>query len=135
MSSRPSAEPHPVDDYMEGVSPRLRPLLGLVRRTIRAAAPGAEEVISYRMPAIRQDGIVVYYAAFSDHCSLFVGSAHTRAKFAKELASFVGGKGTVRFTPDHPLPMGLLTRIVKARIAENAERRRSRGGAPRARHR
>lgn len=101
----------------------FRATLQRLRKTIRAAAPDADEVISYQMPAFRQNGMLVYFAAFEDHCSLFVGSATVRRAFSAELKPFMTGKGTLRFTPDQPLPTGLVTRIVKARVAENDARR------------
>jgi len=109
---------------MARVPPKFRPALKRLRRTIRSAAPGAEEYIGYGMPAFRQDGYLVYYAAFKDHCSLFVTSDKVRRKFAAELKPFDTGKGTLRFTPEHPIPDALVRRIVKARVAENAARRR-----------
>ena len=118
-----AADTSTVDAYFDRVPPKFRLALRQLRRTIRAAAPGAEEVISYRMPGFRSNGILVYYGAFSDHLSPFVASHVVRRKFAAELRSFENGKGTVRFTPERPLPMDLVTRIVKARVAENAERR------------
>jgi uncharacterized protein YdhG (YjbR/CyaY superfamily) len=100
----------------------MRKALQDLRTTIRAAAPEAVEVISYRMPAFRQNGALVFFAAFGDHCSFFPGSVATQRKFAAELKPFAAGKGTVHFTPGHPLPAALVTRIVKARVAENAAR-------------
>ncbi|HZY70565.1 MAG TPA: DUF1801 domain-containing protein [Thermoplasmata archaeon] len=123
MPSRPNPE---VEEYLASVSPRLRPSIRRLRATIRAAAPGAEEVISYRMPAFRLHGMLVYYAAFRDHCSFFVGSGTVRANFAKELRPFATGKGTLRFSPEHPLPTALVRRIVRARVAENRDRHRKR---------
>lgn len=115
-----------VDGYLAAVQPELRKALQDLRRTIRAAAPKAEEIISYRMPAFRYQGNLVYYAAFRDHGSLFIGSVVTQRKFATELKPFAAGKGTVHFTPEHPLPAALVTRIVKARVAENEARMRVR---------
>ncbi len=121
-----------MDAYLAAVPPDQRRALESLRRTIRAAAPEAEEVISYRMPAFRQNGVLVYFAAFEDHCSFFPGSVVTQAKFAKELRSFAAGKGTIHFTPEHPLPAALVTRIVKARVAENEARVAAKAGkAPR----
>ena len=102
----------------------MRGALLLLRQRIRAAAPASEEVISYQMPAFKQNGILVYYAAFSDHCRVFVASPEVRRKFSAELKPFQAGKATVHFTPDHPLPARLVARIVKARIVENEKRRR-----------
>ncbi len=120
-----------VDAYLAKVPPAMRKALDSLRKTIRAAAPDAEETISYQMPAFRYEGNLVYYAAFSDHCSLFIGSVVTQRKFAAELKTFAAGKGTVHFTPDHPLPAALVTRIVKARVAENEARMRVRDHASR----
>ena len=103
--------------------PDKRALLQKLRRTIRAAAPEAQEVISYGMPAFRLHGMLVYYAAFKSHCSFFVGSVTTLRKFSEELEPFAAGKGTVHFTPQRPLPSALVKRIVKARVLENEARR------------
>jgi len=123
MSLRRAPAPSTVDQYLALVPPKFRATLQRLRRTIKAAAPDAEEVISYQMPAFRRNGMLVYFAAFRDHCSLFVGSARVRRQFSAELKPFTAGKGTLRFTPERPLPAGLVTRIVKARLAENAARR------------
>ena len=112
-----------VDDYMKSVPKDMRTALDRLRKTIKAAAPDAEEVISYNIPAFRQNGMLVYFAAFKDHCTFFVGSAKVRRQFSAELKTFKAGKGTVHFTPDRPLPADLVRRIVKARVAENATRR------------
>jgi len=118
---RPSAL-DAVDEYLADVPPRFRSALQRVRRIVRAAAPQASEVISYRMPAFRLHGNLVYYGAFKDHCSLFVGSAGVRRKFAAELKPYETGKGTLQFTPENPLPTDLISRIVKFRVAENEKR-------------
>lgn len=123
MAPRSAPTPKTVDEYMARVPPKFRATLQRLRKTIKAAAPDAEEVISYQMPAFRQNGVLVYFAAFQDHCSLFVGSPAVRRRFSSELKPLMTGKGTVRFTPERPLPAGLVTRIVKARVAENAARR------------
>lgn len=124
-----SAPRTPIDDYLEGVPPKFRALLVNLRRTIRAAAPDAQEVLSYRMPAFRWNGALVYFAAFREHCSLFPGSATVRRQFAAEIRPFETGKGTLRFTPERPLPDRLVTGIVKARMAENARRSVGRSSA------
>src|SRR6266542_545881 len=103
-----------VDEYMARVPAKFRTALQRLRKTIKAAAPDAEEIISYQMPAFRQDGMLVYYAAFKDHCSFFVASAGLRHQLSAELKPFETGKGTLRFTPERPLPADLVTRIVKA---------------------
>ena len=111
-----------VDEYLESVPKEMRTALDKLRKTIKAAAPDAEEVISYSMPGFRQNGMLVWYAAFKAHCSFFVGSTRVRGQFSAELKPFDRGKGTLHFTPDHPLPADLVTRIVKARLAENLAR-------------
>ena len=122
---QPEVRPDPktVDEYMARVPAKFRTALQRLRKTIKAAAPDAEEVISYQMPAFRENGILVYYAAFKDHCSLYVASDQVRRQFAAELKPFETGKGTLQFTPDRPLPDELVRRIVKVRVAENASRR------------
>ena len=103
----------------------MRAALQNLRKTIKATAPDAEEVISYSMPAFRYQGMLVYYAAFKDHCSFFVGSVATQRKFAAALKTFAARKGTIHFTPERPLPAELVKRIVKARISENEARART----------
>jgi uncharacterized protein YdhG (YjbR/CyaY superfamily) len=114
-STRPAQT---VAEYFAGVpEPALRTLTKL-RATIRAAAPRtATEAISYGIPAFRCDGVLVWYAAFASHCSLFPGGS-VLERFTDELAGFKTSKGTVQFPLDEPLPIALITRIVKARIAE-----------------
>jgi len=129
MAPEGAPAPKTVDEYLARVPIKFRTALQQLRKTIKAAAPDAEEVISYQLPAFRQNGMLVYYAAFKDHCSFFVGSAQSRRRFAAELKPFEAGKGTVHFTPDRPLPTDLVTRIVKARVAENAARRGQRNRA------
>ena len=123
MAPRRARPPKTVDEYMARVPPKFRATLQRLRRLIKAAAPDAEEVISYQMPAFRQNGMLVYSAAFEDHCSLFVASDEVRRRFAAELKPFATGKGTLRFTPEQPPPARLVTRIVQVRVAENAARR------------
>jgi uncharacterized protein YdhG (YjbR/CyaY superfamily) len=123
MAPQRASAPKTVDEYLAAVPPKFRTALQQLRKTIRAAAPDAVEVINYQMPAFRQNGMLVYFSAFKDHCSFFVGSAKVRRQFSAELKPFEAGKGTVHFTPDRPLPADLVTRIVKARVAENVARR------------
>ncbi len=126
MGARASSGRAQVDAYLAAVPAGMRAVLQQLRETIRTAAPAAEEVISYKMPAFRQDGILVYYAAFKDHCSFFPGSVATQRTFARELKPFAAGKGTIHFTPEKPLPASLVSRIVRARVAENQARGRTR---------
>lgn len=128
MPAASKAKITPVDQYLRRVPPKFRPLLVRLRRLIREEVPEAEEVISYGMPAFRQNGNLVFYAAFKDHCSLFPGSVVTLRKFSAEVKPFDAGKGTLHFTVDRPLPDDLVRRIVRARAAENAERKARRRG-------
>src|SRR3989442_15848018 len=103
---QPEAGPAPktVDEYMARVPAKFRAALQRLRKTIRAAAPDAEEVISYQMPAFRQNGMLVYFAAFQDHCSLFAVSSKVRQQFSAELKPFMAGEGTGPLTPPPPPP-------------------------------
>jgi uncharacterized protein YdhG (YjbR/CyaY superfamily) len=115
-----------VDAYLRSVPPDARTALTRLRRTIKASAPGAEETISYAMPAYKLNGPLVYFAAFKAHCSFFPGSKSIMKRFGKELSPFDATGGTIRFSPDHPLPASLVQRIVRARVKENEARRASR---------
>ena len=121
------AKPASIDDYLAGVTEPQRAALQALRETVQAAAPGAEECISYQMPSFRLDGrMLVSFAAWKAHCALYPLSVATLRAHAAELESFDTDKGTIRFTPDRPLPASLVTQLVKARIAENAARTRDR---------
>ncbi len=113
-----SAAINTVDEYLADVTEPARSTLEKVRAVIRSAVPKeATEVISYRVPAFRHKKIIVWYAAFSDHCSLFP-TASVIAKFKDELKSYTIAKGTIQFAIDRPLPAALLKKIVKARLAD-----------------
>jgi len=122
MTSRTGSPPPTIGAYLSRVPRERRPALEELRKTIRSVAPEAEEVISYRMPAFRQSGMLVWYAGFKDHCSFFVGSGVVLRKFGTELAPFKAGKGTLQFKPKRPIPVSLVRRIVRARIAEYESR-------------
>ena len=111
-----------VATYLKAVPPAPRAALQQLRKTIKAAAPEATEVISYGIPMFKHHGMLVGYAAFKQHCSLFMSTYFTKA-FKQELASYDVSKGTIRFTPDKPLPAALVRRLVKARIAQNERKR------------
>jgi uncharacterized protein YdhG (YjbR/CyaY superfamily) len=92
-----------------------------LRATVRAAAPDAEEVITYKMPGLRLAGrFLVSYDAFARHYSLFPSSDAVRTALGDELEPYLAGKGTIRFPDDRPLPLDLVRRIVEARVAEVA---------------
>ena len=109
--------------YLRAVPPAPRAALQKLRKTIKAAAPEATELISYGIPAFKHHGMLVYYAAFKDHCSLFgVGTALMRTHH-KALAPYKISKGTIQFTVERPLPAALVRKLVKARVAQNERRR------------
>ena len=108
-----------VGEYMRRVPADKRRALQKLRATIRAAAPRATEGISYGIPAVRLNGkVLVYFAAFANHCSFFPASGRVLDEFRVELAPFRTSKGTVQFTPDKPLPASLVRRIVRQRLAQ-----------------
>ncbi len=111
-----------IDSYMALVPQKLRPLLEKMRKTIRRAAPQAEEMISYGMPAFRYHGMLVYFAAFKNHASFFPGSSSLIRSLKDELKGYKTSTGTIQFTVENPLPASLITRIVKARVKENLEK-------------
>jgi len=112
-----------VDEYLAAAAPTSKPTLLKLREIILSAAPGAEECISYQMPALRLNGMLVYYAAFKNHLSLFPGSSKmVDEQFRDELGAYITSKGTIQFPLDKPLPATLIKKIVKARLKENAEK-------------
>ena len=115
----------PIDEYLARVGTEQRAALERLRRTIRAAAPGAEEILSYGIPTFRLDGRgLVAFGASSGHCALYPLNGTTVAQFSDELEGWDTSKGTIRFRPERPLPVALVKKLVKARIAENARRGR-----------
>ena len=116
-----SAPAKDVDEYLAGVPKEARATLEKLRKTIKAAAPMASESISYQMPMYKHHGMLIGFAAFKDHCSLFPGSAVMDAH-KEELKRYDTSKGTIRFPANKPLPAALVKKLVKARIAENEAR-------------
>ena len=111
-----------VDEYLAGVPEPARSTLNRIRAAIRSAVPSqATEVISYGMPTFKYKGMLVGFAAFSNHCSLFGAVPEA---FKDELKAFDISKGTIRFPVDKPLPAALVKKLVKARIAENEKKKR-----------
>jgi uncharacterized protein YdhG (YjbR/CyaY superfamily) len=107
-----------VDEYLKCVADPARGTLQRIRATIRSVVPAETgEVLSYRIPAFKHKKIIVWYAAFSNHCSLFP-TASVIAKFRDDLKGYTISKGTIQFPVDKPLPAALLKKIVKARLAE-----------------
>ena len=113
--------PSSVEEYLAGLPDDSRTALEGLRGTIKAAVPEATATISYQMPAFKYQGrMLVYYAAFKEHCSLFPATRAVVDALGDDLKPYLFGKGTIRFTPDKPLSSRLVERIVEARIAENA---------------
>ncbi len=124
-----NTKPRDIDEYLAAVPSEKRAALQKLRKTILAAAPGAEECIWYQLPAFRLDGrVLVCIGAAANHCALYPCSGAWVEAHADELADYETSKGTIRFQPDSPLPVALVRKLVKARIAQNREK-----GAPRKR--
>jgi len=109
-----------IDEYLARVSPENRAALQILRAQIHAAAPKAEECISYQLPAFRLGKLLVGFGATQKHCAFYPMSSTTVATFQSDLTDYETSKGTIRFSPTKPLPATLVRKIVKARIAENA---------------
>ena len=116
--------PKNVDEYLAGVPEPARSTLNKIRAVIRSAVPPeATETISYRMPAFKYKGVLVWFAAFSNHCSLFPTASVVEA-FKNELKGFSTSKGTIHFPTDKPLPTALVKKLVKARLAQMESKKR-----------
>src|SRR4051794_22231436 len=110
-----------IDDYIAALPDDQGRSLTALRATVAAAAPDAIEAISYSMPAFKLNKhVLIYYAAFKDHLSLFPASGSVMDKLASELQSHFTGKGTLQFTPDKPIPDDLIRQIIAIRRAEIA---------------
>lgn len=110
-----------VDGYIAGFPPKTKVLLEKLRAAIQKAAPKAEEVISYQMPAYKLDGMLVYFAGYDKHIG-FYPMPSAIAAFQKEIAGYKQAKGSVQFPLDKPLPLALVTKMVKFRVKENLEK-------------
>ncbi|MCU1272376.1 MAG: hypothetical protein JWN74_3670 [Acidobacteriaceae bacterium] len=128
-SAKSTAAPKTVDEYLARVPEPARSTLNKIRATIRSVTPAeTTEIISYGIPAFKIDGpkykgMLVWYAAFSDHCSLFP-TASVIKTFKEDLKDYKLSKGTIHFPVDKPLPAALLTKMVKARLAEMEGKKR-----------
>lgn len=118
-------EPKDIDEYIAGFPKDIQERLEKVRKTIRTAAPQAEEAIKYRMPTFILNGNLVHFAAFKNHIG-FYPAPQGIEEFKEELSAYKGAKGSVQFPYSEPLPFDLITRIVKFRVAKNLEKKKGR---------
>lgn len=118
-----SVRPKNVDEYLAAAPEEARAALAKLRKTIRAAAPKATEVISYQIPAYKHHGLLVGFAALKDHCTFHIMSTEVTRAHASELKGYKIGKASIRFIPGNPLPTALVRKLIRARIAENESRR------------
>ena len=117
----PSSKPGTIDDYISTFPPDVRSILKKIRATVRAAAPDAEEVISYQMPAFKQNGILIYFAAFKNHIGMFPPVTGD-PRLEKALAPYRGPKGNLKFPLDEAIPYDLIRRITSLRVKQDAAR-------------
>lgn len=110
--------PKTIDEYIAASPSKVRPILKRIRKTIREAAPQAEEIISYRMPAFRQGGVLIYFAAFNEHIGLYP-PVRGSSSLEKKAAPYAGEKGNLRFPLDHPIPYDLIASIVEFRVRQS----------------
>jgi uncharacterized protein YdhG (YjbR/CyaY superfamily) len=120
-----------VDEYIAAFPPNVRAVLTRVRSTIKKALPGAEEAISYKIPAFRLHGrVVVYFAGWTEHYSLYPVTERLASAMKKELSPYeMSGKGTIRFPIDEPVPARLIAAIARFRAKESAARAKAKTAA------
>jgi len=121
------ATPKNIDEYIAAFPPKVRTILKRIRLTVRDAAPGAREIISYRMPAFTLSGILVYFAAFTNHIGLYPPVSGD-ARLEKAISPYAGEKGNLRFPLNQPIPYDLIERIVKLRVKQNLAKAAARSG-------
>jgi uncharacterized protein YdhG (YjbR/CyaY superfamily) len=114
-----SAEPDTVDDYIAAAPEKARTILDKLRKTIKAAAPEAEETISYRIPTYKYHGLLVHFAAFKNHNSFIVVNKSILETFKGELEDYPTSGTTIHFSAENPLPEELIKKIVYERIKQN----------------
>lgn len=110
-----------INDYIATFPKKIQIILEELRGNIKAAAPEAEEKISYQMPTFFLKGNLIHFAAFKNHIGLYPSPSGTRA-FKRELSIYQGAKGSIKFPIDKPLPMELIRKIVKFRVVENLKK-------------
>ncbi len=110
--------PKTIDEYISAFSPEVRAILQEVRQVVRSAAPGAQEAISYNIPAFKLNGVLVYFAAFKQHIG-FYPPIRGDSRLEKAVSQYAGEKGNLRFPLDQPIPYALIERITKLRVKQN----------------
>ena len=113
--------PETVDQYIAAFPTDVKKRMQQLRKTIKVAAPKAEEVISYQMPGYKYLGMLVYFAAYKNHIGFYPGAGGV-LEFYKELSSFRSAKGSVQFPHDRPIPFEIISKIVKFRVKQNEEK-------------
>jgi uncharacterized protein YdhG (YjbR/CyaY superfamily) len=115
-----------IDEYIESFPQETQKILLEIRATIKAAAPQAEEKISYQMPTFFLNGNLVHFAAFKNHIGLYPTPSGTEA-FKEEIAKYKSAKGSIQLPIDEPIPLKLISRIVKFRVTENLQKVKTKG--------
>lgn len=118
MNTTGRPAPQTIDEYIAGFPPDIQAILQQIRMTVRAAAPEAQETISYQMPTFTLHGNLVHFAAFTNHIG-FYPTPSGMEEFEQALSPYKGGKGSARFPLDQPIPYDLIDAIVRFRVAEN----------------
>jgi uncharacterized protein YdhG (YjbR/CyaY superfamily) len=116
--------PKDIDEYIAGFPHDVQKTLKKIRLTVRKAAPAAEETIKYEMPTFTLNGNLVHFAAFKNHIGFY---PVPREQFKDELSAYEGAKGSARFPLNQPIPLDLISRIVKFRVKKNLERAEAKG--------
>jgi uncharacterized protein YdhG (YjbR/CyaY superfamily) len=124
QKAKPSRAPKTIDEYLAGVPEPARSTLNEIRAVIRSAAPPeAAEIISYKIPAFKHKQVLIWFAAFANHCSLFPTAA-VIDQFKNDLKGYTLSKGTIQFPIDKPLPSAVVKKMVKARISQIESKKR-----------
>jgi len=118
--------PRDIDEYIAGYPRKVQAILRKIRVTIKKAAPGAQETISYQIPTFKLNGTLISFAAYSQHIGLYPAPAGSE-RFNRELSAYRTSKSTVRFPLDQPIPYDLVTQIVKLRVKANQEKAAAKG--------
>lgn len=120
--------PRTVDDYIATFAPDIQAVLQRIRQTVKAAAPEAEETISYRMPAFKQNGVLLYFAAFKGHIGIFP-PVRGDDNLMRAVKPYAGPKGNLQLPFEKPIPYALIRRIVKARMLATRKKAECRSGS------